>query len=177
MPSSATITLAQELIRKESVTPADAGCQELIAARLRPIGFVCEPMNFEDVTNLWATRGEARPLVVFAGHTDEVARRIAEGLGKSRTGTRIKAAVLDALIYSRKQGDLNSISDFWFTGEQAKNVPIRDRSEAGSPTNKAEYLSDMEIQAAAQAIEGESGRVEPDELVRSIAPGIQTSRA
>ncbi len=69
---STTTALARELIRKESVTPVDAGCQVLLGERLRAVGFVCERMDFEEVSNLWATRGEARPLVVFAGHTDVV---------------------------------------------------------------------------------------------------------
>jgi len=75
MPS-ATVALARELIRRESITPVDAGCQQLIAARLAPLGFVCEALNFEDVSNLWAVHGgdggDEKPLVVFAGHTDVV---------------------------------------------------------------------------------------------------------
>jgi succinyl-diaminopimelate desuccinylase len=66
------LELAQELIRRRSVTPEDAGCQQLIAARLSAAGFRCEPMRFGEVSNLWARRGEARPLVCFAGHTDVV---------------------------------------------------------------------------------------------------------
>lgn len=82
MPTSPTVALAQELIRRESVTPADGGCQELLCARLEKIGFICEAMNFDEVTNLWATRESkhkhehahkhAHPLLVFAGHTDVV---------------------------------------------------------------------------------------------------------
>ncbi len=72
MPHSETIELARALITKASVTPLDAGCQPLLAERLSAIGFQCEPMNFEDVSNLWATRGGAKPLLVFAGHTDVV---------------------------------------------------------------------------------------------------------
>ena len=72
MPLSPTVALAQELIRRESVTPDDGGCQDVISARLRAVGFHCEAMNFNEVSNLWATRGEGRPLVVFAGHTDVV---------------------------------------------------------------------------------------------------------
>lgn len=80
MSTSATLKFAQQLIRRESVTPADAGCQALILSRLEKIGFVGEAMNFADVTNLWATRGPSKqnsrgktePLVVFAGHTDVV---------------------------------------------------------------------------------------------------------
>ena len=67
-----TLELVQELIRRRSVTPEDAGCQELIATRLAAAGFKCEPMRFGEVSNLWARRGEARPLVCFAGHTDVV---------------------------------------------------------------------------------------------------------
>ena len=72
MPHSPTIDLAQALIRKASVTPLDEGCQALLTERLSRIGFQCEQINFEDVSNLWATRGQAKPLVVFAGHTDVV---------------------------------------------------------------------------------------------------------
>jgi succinyl-diaminopimelate desuccinylase len=67
-----TIELAQELIRRRSVTPEDDGCQDLIASRLAAAGFKCEPMRFGEVSNLWARRGSARPLLCFAGHTDVV---------------------------------------------------------------------------------------------------------
>ncbi len=66
------LELAQELIRRRSVTPEDGGCQALIATRLASAGFACEPMRFGEVSNLWARRGSARPLVCFAGHTDVV---------------------------------------------------------------------------------------------------------
>jgi len=66
------LDLAQELIRRRSVTPEDGGCQELIARRLAEAGFKCEPMRFGEVHNLWARRGQANPLLCFAGHTDVV---------------------------------------------------------------------------------------------------------
>lgn len=66
------LELAQELIRRRSVTPEDGGCQDLIASRLALAGFKCEPMRFGDVSNLWARRGTSRPLLCFAGHTDVV---------------------------------------------------------------------------------------------------------
>jgi succinyl-diaminopimelate desuccinylase len=59
-------------MRRRSVTPDDAGCQDLIAARLAQLGFDCETMVFGDVTNLWARRGSASPVFCFAGHTDVV---------------------------------------------------------------------------------------------------------
>lgn len=67
-----TLSLAQELIAKNSVTPKDEGCQALLKSRLQPLGFDCEDMPFDDVTNLWARRGSEAPLLVFAGHTDVV---------------------------------------------------------------------------------------------------------
>ena len=65
-------TLARALIARPSVTPDDAGCQDLIADRLRPLGFACESLPSGAVSNLWARRGTAGPLLVFAGHTDVV---------------------------------------------------------------------------------------------------------
>jgi succinyl-diaminopimelate desuccinylase len=70
--SSATLDLAQQLIRLRSITPEDAGCQDRIAQRLKPLGFALESMRCGEVTNLWARRGRANPVLCFAGHTDVV---------------------------------------------------------------------------------------------------------
>jgi len=67
-----TLALTEELIRCGSVTPTDAGCQQILGARLRSLGFYLESMRFGAVDNLWARRGKASPLVCFAGHTDVV---------------------------------------------------------------------------------------------------------
>jgi succinyl-diaminopimelate desuccinylase len=72
MHPSTVLKLAKNLIARPSVTPDDHGCQELLAHRLQLAGFVCERMVFGNVTNLWARRGQAAPLLVFAGHTDVV---------------------------------------------------------------------------------------------------------
>ena len=69
---SKTLALTEELISLHSVTPADGGCQLKMAERLTPLGFTCETIASGDVTNLWARRGTAQPLLVFAGHTDVV---------------------------------------------------------------------------------------------------------
>ena len=69
---SKTLALTEELISLHSVTPADGGCQLKMAERLTPLGFTCETIPSGDVTNLWARRGSAQPLLVFAGHTDVV---------------------------------------------------------------------------------------------------------
>ena len=67
-----TVALAWDLIERPSVTPEDAGCQALLGARLAAIGFELEAMPFAEVENLWARRGQAAPVLVFAGHTDVV---------------------------------------------------------------------------------------------------------
>lgn len=69
---SPTLSLAIDLIARPSVTPDDAGCQELLIQRLQPLGFNIERLPFEGVTNLWARRGSSGPLFCFAGHTDVV---------------------------------------------------------------------------------------------------------
>ncbi len=69
---AATLRLARELIARRSVTPEDGGCQEFLAERLARFGFAIEPIRRGKVTNLWARRGDARPLLCFIGHTDVV---------------------------------------------------------------------------------------------------------
>ncbi|ELR65174.1 N-succinyl-L,L-diaminopimelate desuccinylase [Photobacterium marinum] len=72
MSDSPVIALAKDFISRISVTPEDAGCQDVMIQRLEKLGFTIEPMIFEDTTNLWARRGTEAPLFVFAGHTDVV---------------------------------------------------------------------------------------------------------
>lgn len=70
---SGTLELARQLITRPSVTPADAGCQDLLAGRLEAAGFTVHRLRYGEVDNLWAERGQAgRPLLCFAGHTDVV---------------------------------------------------------------------------------------------------------
>ncbi len=67
-----SVILLNDLVRRASVTPDDAGCQDILAQRLEALGFHCESMRFGEVTNLWARRGSAAPVLCFAGHTDVV---------------------------------------------------------------------------------------------------------
>ena len=69
---SATVSLAKDLIARRSVTPDDAGCQEVMIARLAALGFTIERLRFGEVDNFWARRGDSGPLYAFAGHTDVV---------------------------------------------------------------------------------------------------------
>ena len=66
------LDIASKLIALESVSPEDRGCQALMAERLEALGFTCEHMPFEDVSNLWATHGSGGQILAFAGHTDVV---------------------------------------------------------------------------------------------------------
>ncbi|OAI05346.1 succinyl-diaminopimelate desuccinylase [Methylomonas methanica] len=69
---SETLSLLEALIRRESVTPNDAGCQDLLAQRLTKLGFTDERLNFADTQNQWLRKGQQSPLFVFLGHTDVV---------------------------------------------------------------------------------------------------------
>lgn len=68
------LELAKVLIARPSVTPSDAGCLDILAEALGPLGFSCERVRRPGsaVDNMWARRGTAGPVVCFAGHTDVV---------------------------------------------------------------------------------------------------------
>lgn len=99
---SDVIALAKDLIRRPSVTPQDEGCQTLMAERLARLGFVIEPMVFEDTTNLWARRGSEGPLFCFAGHTDVVP---AGPLDKWHTPP-FDPTIQDGILYGRGAADM-----------------------------------------------------------------------
>ncbi|MDJ0909007.1 MAG: succinyl-diaminopimelate desuccinylase [Woeseiaceae bacterium] len=94
--------LLADLVVRQSVTPDDAGCQRIIAERLTPLGFECEPMVFGDVTNLWARRGSAAPLLCFAGHTDVVPPGAIDEWHSDPFEPRIS----DGLMYGRGTADM-----------------------------------------------------------------------
>ena len=72
MTHSAVIAFTKELIARQSVTPEDAGCQQLMAAHLEAVGFDIEMLHYEDTLNMWARKGKGKPVFCFAGHTDVV---------------------------------------------------------------------------------------------------------
>ena len=102
--SSATLELASALIARPSVTPEDAGCQQLLIERLEAIGFSCETMVFGEVTNLWARRGSDAPLLAFAGHTDVVPSGPVERWQSDPFVPQIR----DGLLYGRGAADMKS---------------------------------------------------------------------
>lgn len=98
------LTLASELLARASVTPDDAGCQALLASRLAPLGFSIEAINAGGVTNLWARRGSARPLLVFAGHTDVVPT----GPEAAWDSPPFTPTLRDGRLYARGAADMKS---------------------------------------------------------------------
>lgn len=99
-----TLSLARELIRRPSVTPDDAGCQELLGERLAAADFSIEQMPFGEVSNLWARLGDAPPLVVLAGHTDVVP----PGPLESWRFEPFAAHIDDGWLYGRGAVDMKS---------------------------------------------------------------------
>jgi len=96
------VRLAVDLVQRRSVTPADGGCQEVIAARLADVGFTCESMVFGDVTNLWARIGDSLPVLCLAGHTDVVP---AGNLAKWNTDP-FDAVICDDSLIGRGSADM-----------------------------------------------------------------------
>ncbi|MGE0875639.1 MAG: succinyl-diaminopimelate desuccinylase [Burkholderiales bacterium] len=98
------LDLTQLLIARRSVTPDDAGCQVLISERLTAVGFECEEIRCGDVTNLWARRGKASPLLCFAGHTDVVP----PGPLEQWDSDPFVPSVRDGRLYGRGAADMKS---------------------------------------------------------------------
>lgn len=113
--SSAVLELTRELIARPSVTPDDKGCQAILIKRLEAIGFVCETIESGGVTNLWARRGDARPVAVFAGHTDVVP----PGPAHLWTTPAFEPSECDGFLYGRGAADMKtSIAAFMVAVER-----------------------------------------------------------
>ena len=112
-----TLELTKQLIRAESISPADAGCQKLIAQFLADLGFDIEHMPFGEVDNLWATRTQGNtsgPVFVFAGHTDVVPPG---PLGEWQTDP-FEPVVKGDTLYGRGAADMKGSLAAMLTGVQ-----------------------------------------------------------
>lgn len=102
--TSAATDLTVQLVSRASVTPADAGCQDLIAARLGALGFRCDRLRFGAVDNLWAQRGTTAPLLAFVGHTDVVP----PGPREAWRSDPFRPEIRDGVLYGRGAADMKS---------------------------------------------------------------------
>jgi succinyl-diaminopimelate desuccinylase len=98
------VELAQALIRRPSVTPADEGAMDTLQRRLESLGFNCRRMKFGEIENLYARRGTARPNLCFAGHTDVVP----VGDDAAWTAGPFEAEIKDGVLYGRGAVDMKS---------------------------------------------------------------------
>lgn len=101
-PSSSTLSLAIDLLKKPSVTPKDEGCQALMAERLRAIGFEVTPLAMGDTENFWAIRGTEGPMLCFAGHTDVVPT----GPESEWKYPPFEPTIEDGMLYGRGAADM-----------------------------------------------------------------------
>ena len=122
MLSAATL-LTQDLVSRPSLTPCDAGCQDLIATRLERVGFQLEKLRFGDVENLWARRGTTAPLLCFVGHTDVVPTGPRDAWHSDPFNPEIR----DGVLYGRGVADMKSglaamvTATETFVGEQPRH--------------------------------------------------------
>lgn len=133
------IELAQQLIRRPSLSPDDAGCQALLTARLQAVGFTVETMDIDDTKNFWAWRGQGKTLA-FAGHTDVVPA----GDGSHWINPPFAAVIRNGLLYGRGSADMK--------GSLAAMVVAAERFVATHPRHKGRLAflitSDEEASAA-----------------------------
>src|SRR5215831_11449778 len=101
---SATVDLTLDLISRNSVTPADQGCQEVMTRRLAELGFLVENLRYGIVDNFWATRGKHGPVLCFAGHTDVVPT----GPLEEWTSDPFKPSVREGQLFGRGAADMKS---------------------------------------------------------------------
>jgi len=119
-----TLALCKNLISRHSVSPEDAGCQELMCTRLQALGFTIEHMPFGDVSNFWARRGDSSPLVCFAGHTDVVP----PGDSAQWLSDPFEPEIRDGKLYGRGVADMK--------GSLAAMITACERFVQGNPDQK-----------------------------------------
>ncbi|WP_455845303.1 succinyl-diaminopimelate desuccinylase [Pantoea agglomerans] len=135
------IELAQQLIRRPSLSPDDAGCQALLVARLEAIGFTVEPMHIGDTLNFWATRGQGETLA-FAGHTDVVP----PGDANRWISPPFEPSIRDGMLFGRGAADMK--------GSLAAMVVAAERFVAANPQHKGRLAFLITSDEEASAVNG-----------------------
>jgi succinyl-diaminopimelate desuccinylase len=114
--SNPTLDLTVDLLKRDSVTPEDKGCQDLMISRLEPLGFKIERMRFGEVDNFYARKGTSGPLLVFAGHTDVVPTGPVEQWASDPFIPTIKD---DGMLYARGAADMKASLAAFITSIEA----------------------------------------------------------
>ena len=122
------LDLARDLIRRPSVTPADAGAMDTLQRALEGLGFICRRMRFGEIENLYARRGTAAPNLCFAGHTDVVPA----GDEAAWTSGPFEAAVDRGLLIGRGAVDMK--------GAVAAFVAAVSELDAGAQVGSISFL-------------------------------------
>ena len=135
------IELAQQLIRRPSLSPDDAGCQALLIARLEAIGFTVEPMHIADTLNFWATRGQGETLA-FAGHTDVVP----PGDANRWISPPFEPSIRDGMLFGRGAADMK--------GSLAAMVVAAERFVAANPHHQGRLAFLITSDEEASAVNG-----------------------
>jgi succinyl-diaminopimelate desuccinylase len=111
------VELAQALIRRPSVTPADAGALDLVEQTLAGLGFACRRLRFGEVENLYARRGTGSPNLCFAGHTDVVP----PGDTAAWTSAPFAARIEEGVLWGRGAADMKGAIAAWIAGPRARS--------------------------------------------------------
>ena len=139
---SDVLALARDLIARPSVTPEDAGCQQLIADLLRSAGFACEHLRFGDVDNLWAKHGGDGPVLVLLGHTDVVP----PGPREAWASDPFVPEIRDGVLYGRGAADMK--------GSVAAFVIALERFVAAHPEHRGTVALLLTSDEEGDAIDG-----------------------
>jgi succinyl-diaminopimelate desuccinylase len=139
---SDVLDLACELIGRASTTPEDAGCQALIATRLRATGFACESIRHGAVDNLWASHGSGAPVLVLLGHTDVVP----PGPREAWSSDPFVPTVRDGVLYGRGSADMK--------GSVAAFVIALERFVAAHPDHRGTVALLLTSDEEGDAIDG-----------------------
>ena len=155
---SRVLELTRELISRKSQTPHDAGCQDVLRARLQPLGFRCESVESNGVANLWARRGSVPPVVCFAGHTDVVP----SGPLSEWRSDPFAPTLRDGYLYGRGAADMKaSLAAFVIAAEEfvaatpghAGSIALLITSDEEGPARDGTVRVVERLRAAGQAID------------------------